>query len=152
MSFTMTVDVREWIAYSPLNEPAKNLQKIFKEHPQLYKGILLVNHVFRAAAMVGFMQMLSYSMMTNIAVCVGFSALYRLTVEKNCAFKFALPALGGSVAFLVSKQALLKVIQGTAFHSINAFVSSSLALLPLCTYIGYVTLVVDHEVNAFSKK
>jgi hypothetical protein len=40
--------------YTILQQPTEALASYFQDHPEMYKGVLLVHHVFRAAAMIAF--------------------------------------------------------------------------------------------------
>lgn len=107
-----------------LEGPTEKLDEFFREHPNVFKVALIANHLFRAAAM-------SFMMLAPIGwpVCVLGSVFYRLTVEKNCAFKFALPSLAGGISFLMA----------TAGDILN--------FVPTAIYFSYVVLTVDYEVD-----
>lgn len=133
--------------YNVLARPTEYISEKMRAHPNLYKLALLVNHIFRSAAMAGFMLFLPFSLPVNSLICLGGSLFYRLTVEINCAYKFALPAFAGSVAFLVGKTALAEVVSGAAFASINAFGAGFATLIPLCAYTAYIALTVNYDVG-----
>ena len=81
--------------YNLLETPTNQLEHYFKKHPEQYKGVLIVNHLFRAISMWAFLKYNRNPMQTKLFVCFAGSLVYRMTVEVNCAYKFALPALGG---------------------------------------------------------
>ena len=83
-----------------------------------------------------------------MGICLGGSLFYRLTVEENCAYKFALPAFGGAAAFLVGRSALAGLVSGAAFASIGAFAAACVAILPLGAYLAYVILTVAYDVDS----
>ena len=83
--------------YNVLRKPTDQIKGYFKQHPNLYKAALLANHIFRALSMTALSFYLPHPI--NLAVCFASSLFYRLTVETNCAYKFALPAFAGSIAF-----------------------------------------------------
>ena len=78
--------------YNILQKPTEQIAGYFREHPNVYKAALLVNHIFRALAMASFCAALPFSAPINIGICFAGSLFYRLTVETNCAYKFALPS------------------------------------------------------------
>lgn len=122
--------------YNVLTKPTDQLVEYFAYHPTAFKIALLVNHIFRAAAMVGFMIALPVSTPVSIGICLAGSLFYRLTVESNCAYKFALPAVGGSIAFLIGKSALENLANSTFATCI-----------PLALYGAYVVLTVNYDVD-----
>lgn len=130
-----------------LDKPAKACEDFFKNHPTLLKIALFVNHLFRAGAMVGFMLLLPVPMPACLAICFAGSLFYRLTVEPNCSYKFALPAFAGAVAFLLACPEILNMIHGTAFNTAKAGVIAFASIVPLLGYAGYVALNVNYEVN-----
>lgn len=107
-----------------LEGPTEKIDEFFREHPNVFKVALIVNHIFRAAAM-------SFMMLAPIGwpICVLGSIFYRLTVEKNCAFKFALPSLAGGFSFLMARAGEL------------------VSMIPAALYLSYVVLTVDYEVD-----
>lgn len=128
-------------------EPTRQLNKYLTENRDLYKAALIVNHVFRAASMVALMYFLPIPALINGSICLIGSVFYRLTVEVNCAYKFALPAFGGAVAFLMGQEALIHLISRAAFASLSAFGAACIALLPLCFYATYIVLTVSYDVD-----
>lgn len=133
--------------YNVLAEPTYQINDYFREHPTLYKVALLVNHIFRAVSMVGFELILPFSLPVNLLICFAGSLFYRLTVEKNCAYKFALPAFAGSVAIPLGLKALGDIINGVAFASIGAFAATAVLLVPITAYVAYIVLTVSYDVD-----
>ncbi len=131
--------------YNVLKSPTERINEFFAYHPKLFKVALIVNHLFRAAAMVAFMMI--FPLPISFGICAAGSVFYRLTVESNCAYKFALPALVGAIAFMVGKTALVSIISGVAFASIAAFATALVALIPLAIYAAYVILTVSYDVD-----
>ncbi|MBM3208662.1 MAG: hypothetical protein FJZ57_08745 [Chlamydiae bacterium] len=133
--------------YNVLSQATQNIKEHFDYHPNAFKVALIANHIFRAAAMTGFMLAMPLSFPASLGVCFASSLFYRLTVEQNCAYKFAMPALGGSIAFLFGQNALTNLISGVAFASLEALSSSLIAVLPLGLYAAYVILTVSYDVD-----
>jgi hypothetical protein len=133
--------------YNILQKPTEQVGKYFREHPDLYKAALLVNHVFRALAMTAFCAMLPFSAPANIAICFSGSLFYRLTVETNCAYKFALPAFAGSIAIPLGVTALSHLATGVALVSLSAFGLAFVSLIPLAAYVTYIVLTVNYDVD-----
>ncbi|HSX25848.1 MAG TPA: hypothetical protein VLE89_02440 [Chlamydiales bacterium] len=135
------------VQYNVLKTPTDRTSDFFLYHPNLFKVALLVNHLFRAAAMTGFMLFLPFSAAVNMGICLAGSLFYRLTVEDKCAYKFALPAFAGAAAFLMGKAALTRLITGVAFASLGAFATAFIAIIPLGIYLAYVLLTISHDVD-----
>ncbi len=98
--------------------------------------------------MTALMLALPYSIPVKAAFSFSASLLYRLTVENNCAYKFALPAFAGSLALPIAKTALPKVINSVAFTSMKMFARTLGSLLPLTAYVAYIILTVSQDVDA----
>lgn len=113
--------------YNILNEPTRQIEEYLIAHPNLYKVVLLVNHLFRAVSMAAFRLALPCSGPLSLAICFAGSLFYRLTVETHCAYKFALPAFAGSIAILMA--------------------TSYVSVVPLTAYVVYIVLTVNYDVN-----
>jgi len=133
--------------YNPLETPTKQLEQYFKKHPEQYKGVLIANHLFRAISMWAFLKYNRNPMQTKLFVCFAGSLMYRMTVEVNCAYKFALPALGGAAAFMMGSRSLTKVVNGAAFYSLKAFSNAFASLIPMEGYFVYITLTTSYDVD-----
>jgi hypothetical protein len=133
--------------YNLLEEPTKWIADRLNVYPTLYKIVLVVAHLFRAAMMVGFMFIPHLALWTKMALCFAGSLFYRLTVERNCAYKFALPAFAGAVAFMLALPAFINMINGVAFISVASGFLTCLSLLPLPLYWAYIVLTVDYDVD-----
>lgn len=136
--------------YNLLEKPTKLLGQYFKKHPEQYKGVLIMNHLFRATSMWAFLKYNRNPMGTKLLGCFAGSLAYRITVEVNCAYKFALPAFGGAVAFMMGSQSLAKVVNRSAFHSFKAFGNAFLSLTPMTGYFTYITLTTSYDVDQAS--
>src|SRR6202041_1061144 len=104
-------------------EPAQQTRNFLRDHPLLYKTILVAHHIFHALAMTALTVYLPYTPLVNFGICFIGSLIYRLTVETNHAYKVALPAMAGSVAISLSYAGLNDLIRGVAFASMEAFAS-----------------------------
>lgn len=133
--------------FNILETPTRQVSDYLVQHPILYKAALVANHLFRAISMAAFTICLPFSIPVNLAICFAGSLFYRLTVETNCAFKFAMPSFAGSLAIPIGKAALASMISGVACASMGAFASSSLSLLPLVAYLTYVVVTVNEDVD-----
>lgn len=130
-----------------LKKPTEKLASFFEDHPTAYKVALVFNHLFRAAVMVGCMFIPGLPPLAGLGICFVASVFYRLTVEKNCTYKFALPAFFGSVAFMLALPALIGMINGTAFTTVASAISATSAFIPLALYGTYILLTVNYDVN-----
>ncbi len=133
--------------FNPLTELTQRATRFFLAHPTFYKVALLVNHIFRAVTMIFFMFALPYSLSVNMALCFTASLFYRITVENNCAYKFALPAFFGAVTFSMAQSALIQLVSGKAFKNLAFFSHSILSLIPVAAYLTYIVLTVDYDVD-----
>lgn len=130
-----------------LKTPTNQINNYLNHHLNLRKTALLVNHIFRSVSMLAFKVILPFSTPMSLGICFAGSLFYRLTVETHCAYKFALPAFGGAVALLISRQAITHVIHGVAFTSLSTLGSTLIALTPLACYLSYILLTVSYDVD-----
>ena len=134
-------------AHNFLQKPTQQISQFFRENPTCYKVALLVNHIFRAGAMAAFCAMMPFVAPVNLAICFAGSLFYRLTVETNCAYKFALPAFAGSVAIPIGASAISGLISGVAFASLSSLGMTFISLVPLVVYVSYIVLTVNYDVD-----
>jgi hypothetical protein len=140
--------LHEWIEnYNILTFPTEIISNYLTANRPLYKLALIVNHIFRACAMTAFCQALPFASVINALICFEASLFYRLTVEINCAYKFALPAFAGSIAIPIGLSAIADMINGLAFASLYSFVSACISLVPLIAYITYIVLTVNYDAD-----
>ena len=135
------------VKYNVLKEPTDRIRDFFSTRPELYKVALIVNHIFRAVSMTAFSLLLPFSVPVNIAICFAGSLFYRLTVETNCAYKFALPAFAGSIAIPLAVGAVAALVSGVALGSLGTLALASASLVPCGAYLGYVVLTVSYDVD-----
>lgn len=139
------------VNYNILQKPTEQISSYLKTHPTLCKAVLLANHLFRAFAMSALCLAMPFSASVNVATCFVGSVIYRLTVETNCAYKFALPAFAGSIAIPMATPALSDLISGIAFCSLKDFALACTSLLPLAAYLTYIALTVGYDVDQRSR-
>ena len=97
--------------------------------------------------MIAFKLVLPLSALASAGICFAGSLFYRLTVETNCAYKFALPAFAGSIAFPIALPGLFNLINGIAFVSLGHAGRYSPLLIPLAAYLAYIVLTVSYDVD-----
>lgn len=118
-------------------------------HPVVNKIVMIVNHIFRTIAMIALMYLLPFSPIVNLAIGIGASLFYRITVERFCPFRFALSACLGAAAYELSSPFLADIINGVAFQSFNAFAAAFIGILPLAissvVIIGISNDAVDRK-------
>jgi hypothetical protein len=134
--------------YNILKAPTDQINNYLNHHLVFRKTALLVNHIFRTVSILAFQNLFPSSAPINLAMCFSGSLFYRLTVETHCAYKYALPAFGGAISFLIGKQAISHVIHGVAFTSLSTLASTLSALTPLACYVSYILLTVSYDVDA----
>jgi hypothetical protein len=137
--------------HNVLQKPTMQISNYFNKHPDLYKVVLAVNHIFRDISMAAFPLILPFSAPVSIGICFAGSLFYRLTVEGHCPYKFALPAFAGATAFLLAKVTLPQLISGVAFTSLSAFAIAFSSLIPLVGYVVYIALTISYDVDNQSK-
>jgi hypothetical protein len=113
-------------------------------HPFVNKVVVVANHFFRAVAMHTFMCFLPLSLLINFTVGLAGSLFYRMTIERFCHFRFALPSFLGAIAFSISYNLLQTVMRRVALNSFKFMAYAFITALPLVQYIGYV-LVITHQ-------
>lgn len=133
--------------YNILNSATNRIAPFFNSHPTAYKIALIVNHLFRVAAMVGFMFIPGMPLIPGMAICVVGSVFYRLTVEKNCAYKFALPALFGAAAVMLAIPAVINLMHTAGATSILSGFKAGASFMPLAFYAIYIILTVSYDVD-----
>lgn len=137
--------------FNILEAPTKSIDNFFNRHPDLHKIALIINHIFRAVAMTAFCIFLPYTASVNLAICFGASLFYRLTVETNCAYKFALPALAGSIALPMGRIALNDIVKGVAFETLKTLGHTLFTLAPAVAYLAYIILTVSYDVTEYHR-
>lgn len=130
--------------FNILKKPTEKINDYLYEHKNLYKVVMIANHLFRTLAMVALMVYLPFVWPVNLAICFAGSLFYRLTVENNCAYKFALPAFFGSVAFMIAKTAFTSAL---AIGSAGAYALAAASLLPVAGYLTYIVLTVNYDID-----
>ena len=125
-----------------------SVDEFFNSHPTLYKVALVANHLFRATLMAALMYTMPCSLLVTASICFAGSLFYRLTVENNCAYKFALPSYGGALAFFSAQTAWVHIVSGAMFTSISLSALSIASFLPPIAYVTYILLTVDYDVDA----
>lgn len=118
-----------------------------KEYPNVYKGVLVANHLFRAVAIWAFLKYNRSSMKVKLAMCFTGSMVYRLTVESNCAYKFALPAFFGGAALLTAGHTTAKILNGSAFRTFKSIGNATLNMVPITGYLAYIVLTTSYDVD-----
>jgi hypothetical protein len=129
--------------HNVLARPTMKIQNWRMENPNLYAVVLLANHVFRAVSMFALSKVLIFPTPINFAICFAGSLFYRLTVEVNCAYKFALPAFAGSIAIA----SVHEMVHGVAFASLSESSRAFFFLAPLVAYASYICLTVSYDLD-----
>jgi hypothetical protein len=122
------------------------INNFLRDHPNLYKVVLIANHFFRAIAITALTAWLPFSLPVNIAICAAGSLFYSLTMERG-GHKLALPALAGSLTFKAGVAAFQQIVNGVAFASFETFATTFGTFVPLAAYAVYVILTVNYDVN-----
>lgn len=124
-------------------------QRFLINHPTIHKVAMLVNQLVRAFMASAMMGALGMTPMSAVAVGLGTAVFYWLTVEGNCRnFQFAIPGFVGAVAAQISAPgAVAALVNGAAYHSLQAFAATLTGAWPFCLYFVGVTYMVHRDVE-----
>lgn len=118
------------------------------DHPTINKVVIVVNHLFRALAMATLITLLPYSHLVNCGLTLAASLFYRVTVERCCPFRFALHSCAGGAAMVAAQPALIDLVAGLAFESLQTLGRALLQIAPLGLYLGWVVYISSLSVDA----
>ena len=118
------------------------------KHPVLHKVVIIVAHIFRMLAMLALISFLPFGLVTNCILSLSGSLFYRIAIERNCPFRFAIPACLGAMAFAFSVPHLVALIAKTTF---SQFMQALTTAIPFGIYLGYIIWSANSEVNAHRK-
>lgn len=112
------------------------------QHPLINTIALVANHIFRTLPMYAFISLLlPYSLAVNCGIAIAGSLFYRLTVERLCVLRFAIPACLGSVAVEMAKPALSQLIHLSAHQSFKHLAISLAGVAPLTLYFTAIVWI-----------
>jgi hypothetical protein len=145
---SISLQLHHWIDQNNLlKSPTKKIHAYMMDRRDIYKVVLIANHFFRAFSMAGALLVLHCPFWTKAFLCFSASLIYRLTVETNCAYKFALPSFAGSIALPMGKEGAALFINRAAFSSLKTFAEALGSLAFFSLYATYVILTVDYDVD-----
>lgn len=130
-----------------LNVTAKHIGNYLEKNPALYKAVVVINHLFRAMLMAVFMVALPYGLAMSCAVSLGASLFYRLTIERNCAFKFALPSCLGGISYHLSRYGVHSMVAGIMLRSVDLLNAGFIGSLPLTLWTFAIISITDDDVE-----
>lgn len=78
--------------------------ELVKKHPYIDKVAFIANHAWRAFSMIAVTEKVPFSKMTNCAMMIGGSLLYRISAEGPCPRKYAIPSLLGAFSYMLAKE------------------------------------------------
>jgi hypothetical protein len=148
MSFIETVGNIQ--APAPIKELKNSTTTFLRQHRQIHKLALLVDHAARAGMTYAMMAMIPGTAAAKMTLTFGASAYYWLTAER-CPFQFSIPAFVGAVTYGFSKPALPALVNGAAFRSLAAFVTALTGTWPFLLYAFVVTCIVHTDVERWSR-
>lgn len=123
-----------------------------RKNPNVYKVVLLVNQVFRAVMMMAFMAFLPFAPLVNFALGLAGSLFYRISVERGCSFRFALPSCIGAAACDLSLASLPALTSGVAFRSLQHFAATLVGIWPVALWAIVMTAITHTEVEAWRRR
>lgn len=114
------------------------------ESPFLHKVVVVVAHIFRMLAMLALISFLPFGFAINCLFTLAGSLFYRVAIERNCPFLFAIPACLGAMALAFSiPYAVALFAKATFAHFAQALATS----VPFGLYLGYIIWSAHTEVN-----
>ena len=124
-------------------------------HPTVYKVAVIAMHVMRAISMAALMFIMPFHPLLNFSLSLIASEIYRIVIERHCAFKFAeLSCLGGE-ALLLSHHSLSQLTHQIALETFKRVSLSLLGIVPLAAYLGAVIAIsiknVDEKLSIITK-
>lgn len=111
------------------------------KHPNVNTIVVIANHILRTLPMMAAMHLLPFSFAANCAITLGASLFYRISIERFCVFRFAIPSCLGAIAFQFSKPALADLISKTAFQSFSTLTKTLVGLSPFALYMGGIVWI-----------
>ena len=133
-------------AHNVLQTPTEQIGEYLSAHSEIYKIVLLANHLFRAAAMTALTLCIPWPSLVAHGICFLGSLFYRLTVETHCAYRLPVPAFGGSAAFIFAYTSGVDLMCHDITLTACAYGLLSLALL--AAYVAYIVLTVSYDVDS----
>lgn len=130
---------------------SSSVGKWLDEHPVINKIVVVANHLFRAIAMYALMAVMPFSLVVNCAISLAASILYRVTIERFCHFRFAIPACLGGLAMHLASPSLDALISGVA-GNVFASAVSIIGVASLTAYSLGVIWITDSAVNSLNKQ
>jgi len=98
-----------------LDEWCDSLGNWMDEHPTVYKVVLVVSHLFRAAMILAMIDWMQLPIFMSAGLMLIPSLLYRASVERFCVFRFTLPSWAGGIALWIARGAI-----GTVYAPLGA--------------------------------
>ncbi len=143
-------------AYQKINfHYESNLAKIgdwLDRHPKINTIVVIANHIFRALGMLALFTVMPGSFLAKCAIMLGASLFYRITIERFCHFRFAIPACLGGMAMELSIPALANIINGAAIQSFASLGTSLIAISPLVLYLAGIVWISHSPIQELIKK
>jgi hypothetical protein len=137
-----------------MRKGADPVSKFLDDHPKVYKIYIFSMHFFRSTLMFALMTVSPLPVIVTVGLMGGASFLYFAGVEKKfCNFKFTIPSTFGGIALWMAKAAIIKIVAGTAFINLGAFLIVSAGLTSLVLYTTWVCYISHRDIrNYFEKK
>lgn len=126
-----------------LTQLSSHAKEIFNQHPLINKIVVLAIFIFRSAMMSAYMAALPFTSVPSFFIGLGISVFYRVTIEPDCRYRFAILSCVGAETYSISKPALLALINGMAFRSL---ITLSMTLLSAAPFAICATVILS-EVN-----
>lgn len=113
-------------------------------NPLLHKIAVFAAHMFRMLASLALITFLPFSFPVNCLVALGGSVFYRVAIERNCPFHFAIPDCIGGMALSMSLPALVNI---TGLSTFAMLAETFIRIVPLGAYLGFTVWLSHHEVE-----
>lgn len=143
----MLTNIQQKLNTLSLDSLTQKVGEWLDEHPTIFKIVVFANHLFRAIAMFALMVVLPYSFLTNCVISLAASLAYRLTIERFCHFRFAIPACLGGIALHMGLPAIEYLVNNIAFQTFGLMVETFVGLGAMALYTAGIIWISHSSVE-----
>lgn len=143
-----------------LDAPAQPAKSFFVENivepigrqldanPLIHKIVVFAAHLIRLIGSLALITFLPFSMPVNCVLSLASNIFYRITIERNCSFLFAINDCLGAMALHFTIPYLVNQLALSSFAMLAATLAST---VPFLAYLGYTVWVTHSEVEERSR-
>jgi hypothetical protein len=104
------------------------------KHPYVNTIVVIANHIFRALSMLALMTFIPGPFIVQCGIALSASLFYRVTIERFCHFRFAIPSCLGATAMNLSAPAVASIVHGVANQTLAEVAKTAIGISPLVLY------------------